>query len=110
MKKAIVLATLLFVVAVLVSACDSTTRIVRPTLNPRPTATTYFVEIRCQGCADMGMEINIWANTFDKILRGSVPHGTIARVHKTYTRNGIKYYEVTAGGIRGLVSEEFIHK
>jgi hypothetical protein len=109
MKRVIVFVALL-VVAVSVSACDSTTRSVRPTLKPRPTATTYFVEIRCQECADIGMKINIWANTFDVILRGSVPHGTTARVHKTYTRDGIKYFEVTAGGIRGLVSEEFIHK
>ncbi len=77
--------SLLFcILALVLVACAAPT--------PMPTATStppsVKVWLRCQECADIGMEINLWKTPSRQGVAGSVPHNTQVYVLETKSYEG----------------------
>jgi hypothetical protein len=73
--------------------------------------TRFEVTLRCDECAEAGMDINLWASPDNRRVVGSVPNLTRATVlDEDFNSGGTLHYQVSAGGVTGWVSELMVEQ
>jgi hypothetical protein len=64
--------------------------------------------LNCPVCADIGVNITLWAATTQIKAIGQLPHGTEVEVHESKASGGKTWYRVSAKGETGWVSAPFV--
>ena len=62
----------------------------------------------CADCADIGINITLWAAPTQIKAKGQLPHGTEVEVHESKASGGKTWYRVSAKGETGWVSSPFV--
>jgi len=76
----------------------------------KPTQAPEEIIIICQKCEEAGIDINIWTTPQRLKAAGKVPHFTRGMLLNTEEYDKRVLYLVSAKGIEGWVTKEFIHR
>ncbi len=69
-----------------------------------------YVNLLCNGCTDVDMQIPVLGSPEGSTIVGRVPHNTRVIALDTETSSGIRHYQVVAEGVSGWVSEWFVQE
>jgi hypothetical protein len=76
-----------------------------------PTTGRIEVTLRCDECAEAGMEINLWQSPDNRRTVGSVPNRTrVTVLDQDFDSGGTLHYKVSGGGVTGWVSELMVER
>ena len=73
-----------------------------------PGASETKAYLDCADCADIGVNITLWAAPTQIKAIGQLPHGTEVEVHESKASGGKTWYRVSAKGETGWVSSLFV--